>query len=157
MMLFAPWASQRFAQQGYPALKRAMQIYSLGMSAMWLTYFLAVVLFQNELITLLYGNSFSQYQWLLPLYLFQPLIIAATTSWVYGLRIVDKTRNVMTINIIGGVTTLTAGIVLIAFWGLQGAVIGIVLSSLTSVPVLLIMWYGLEKHFALSTKGIVSR
>lgn len=148
MMLFAPWASQRFAQQGFKALKEAMQIYSLSMSAMWLAYFFVVLLFQNELLKVLYGDSFSQYQWLLPLYLFQPLIIAAAGSWIYGLRIVDKTRNVMILNIIGGITTLTVGVALITFWGLQGAVIGIMLSSFISVPVLLVMWQNLGRQLA---------
>lgn len=144
MLLFAPWASQQFSQYGISALKKAMQSFSLIFTGMVIVYFSALWLFKEPVLDMLYDGKFSRFEGLLPLFLLQPLAIAMTTSWIFGLRIVERTREVMILYVIGGTTTISVGVYLINVWGLEGAVTGIVLSNLALLPVLIVIWRKIE-------------
>lgn len=133
-LLFAPWASERFALYGMRALEDAMRAFSILLATLCLLFFLTVWFFRDPLMDLLYGGKFSHATWILPFFLLHPLVTAITASWQYGLRIIERTRDVMILHMIGGVTTLTAGVLLIGVYELRGAVAGIVLSSLTPLP-----------------------
>jgi O-antigen/teichoic acid export membrane protein len=140
MLLFAPWASQRFSHHGLPALKDAMQTYSLLLASMGITYFFVLWVFKGPVLDSLYGGKFTHLEWMVLPFLLQPLIIAMTVSWIYGLRIIGRTRDVMIIYVIGGTTTITMGALLVNLWGLKGAIAGILLSSLAPLPVLVSVW-----------------
>jgi O-antigen/teichoic acid export membrane protein len=139
-LLFAPWASERFALQGMEALKDGMRAFSTLLALLCLLYFVPVWVFRDTLMDWLYGGKFALSVWILLFFLLQLFVTAVTASWYYGLRIIARTRDVMILYVIGGATTLAVGTPLIVVWELQGAVAGIVLSSLTPLPVLVSLW-----------------
>lgn len=140
ILLFTPWAAQRFAQRGIKALERAIWGYTVLEVGIWLIYFLVMLLVQDPVFDILYGDKFAESRWMLPYFMLLPLAVALTTGWKYGLRIIEQTWTIMIIHLISACTTLTAGLYLIGSSGLKGAVFGILLSNLIAIPALIVFW-----------------
>jgi O-antigen/teichoic acid export membrane protein len=128
-LVFLPWLSTRHAEHGLAALLTGVWTFTLVNGVLALVYLAAMWLLSEQLFLLLYGSNYASFAWLAPYYCALPIIPALTTSWLIGLRAVDRTSEVLKVDVPGALLTVTGGAWLVRQWGLPGAVLGSFVSA----------------------------
>ncbi|MCL4249802.1 MAG: oligosaccharide flippase family protein [Anaerolineae bacterium] len=155
-LVFMPSIARRHAEYGDRVLYRDLLLYSVFLTAITVSYWLLLVIFQEPIFNLLYGGQYGEYLHALPFLALLPVVIALTTSWAIGLRVLRQTRLLFWLDSIGGLLTITVGVVLVYQYGFTGVVAGSLLSSFSRLPVLVILWYR-ATHARLSEPEIKQR
>jgi O-antigen/teichoic acid export membrane protein len=139
-LLFMPWISRRFADQGRDALKKGIIMFSAASTAIAVVCLILILPTGRALVQILYKGKYLENAWLLPYIALVPVTVGLTSGWLVGLRILEKTSFVFLADIVGAVLTLTVGVAMVRSMGLTGAVIGIVVGSASRVIVLPLLW-----------------
>lgn len=139
-LLFLPSAARQFAGNGKPALVRHVFRFTALLTAVAVTYWTVISLAGTPLIELLYDGQYSHLAQLIPLMALQPLLIALSSPWVSGLRVMQQTSRVFLADGCGALATVTLGVWLIATYSLPGAIAGMLISIAARLPVLAIIW-----------------
>ena len=139
-LVFMPWMSRRHAELGSRVMMRDLMAYTAFSTASAAIYWVALILVREPLFDLLYGGAYREYVHLLPGMALLPVVTALTSSWTIGLRILRKTHLLFWVDSIGGIFTVSAGVVLVYRFGLPGAVAGSVISTASRLPVLIMLW-----------------
>jgi O-antigen/teichoic acid export membrane protein len=112
----------------------------------WLVIGLAL---GNELLTLIYSTSYSDYGLLLKLLVLMTFVEALSVPATNALLALEKSRAITGSYVTGSIVTFGPGLLLIAYYGVVGAGIATVLSSLASG---LYKWIVLWRYLRSSTK-----
>jgi O-antigen/teichoic acid export membrane protein len=99
-------------------------------------YSLVLVLFNDEIITLLYKEKYVAYAGFLWLIALLPIVHAPSNSLGAAMRAMERPREVFWITFAGACVAATVGLGLTAVAGLAGAIIGNVLSYATMTALL---------------------
>lgn len=139
-LVFLPWVTRRHAERGSQVMVRDLILYTAFSTGCALVYWLALTVFREPVFELLYGGQYAEYVHLLPILGLLPLVSALTASWTIGLRVLRQTQLLFWVDSIGAAFTITVGVLLVYQFGLSGAVAGTVISSVTRIPVLIVLW-----------------
>ncbi|NLE52738.1 MAG: lipopolysaccharide biosynthesis protein [Chloroflexi bacterium] len=139
-LVFLPWVTRRHAERGERVLYRDLILYTILSSGCAAVYWLALSLFGMPIFDLLYDGRYGEYVHLLPYLALLPVITALTASWTIGLRVLRQTQLLFWVDSAGAAFTITIGVLLVAQFGLSGAIAGTVISSASRVPVLVYLW-----------------
>ncbi|MCC6612968.1 MAG: oligosaccharide flippase family protein [Anaerolineae bacterium] len=140
-LVFMPSIARRHAEYGDRIMYRDLVLYMIFLTTITVSYWLILVIFQVPIFDLLYDGQYGEYLPALPYLALLPIVIALTTSWAIGLRVLRQTRLLFWLDSIGGLLTISLGVVLVYQYGFTGVVAGSLLSSFSRLPVLVILWY----------------
>ena len=129
-LLLLPWASAQFAEQGGAAFKTNIRKITLLFVSGAALYLVCIVLFGHWLMETLYAGRYTQFAYLIPLAGLPVLLTAASQGPAIAVRAMQAPMDVFWGYAVAGVSTILAGVALTYFYGLSGAVVGILISSL---------------------------
>jgi O-antigen/teichoic acid export membrane protein len=129
ILLALPWASARYAEEGRPGLqRRTRQLNGLfGGSA--LVYFAAVCLFRNWVMSFLYAGRYNESSHLLVLATAPLVLIAASLGSEVAAQVMQAPSEVFLAYGVSGALTLLFGLAFTHYWGLEGGLVSILISS----------------------------
>jgi O-antigen/teichoic acid export membrane protein len=130
-LLLLPWAAARFAQGDYFGFRVCIQQVSMLFVAVASAYVVGLWLFGEKLITSLYGGRYTGFAHLLPLVAAPIVVVAASHGISIGLQAMQSPAEVFRAHSLAGMVTVVTGVPLTRYWGLAGAAVGILASSLT--------------------------
>lgn len=138
-LLFLPWASHRYVQEGTHTLRRNTILLMIVSTGLIVVFFAILIVFKDWLFELLYAGKYAEGQrFLLQIGLIS-VLVAVKSAWSMSLKIREKTALVSFVDVLGSVFTVTIGIGLVSRYGLGGAVSGLVVSGITSLITLLVI------------------
>jgi len=129
ILLVLPWASSRFAEEGIAGLKRRTRQLNLLFGGSALAYFLFICLFGDRVMNLLYAGRYNGSSHLLILATAPLVLIAASLGSEIAVQVMQSPSEVFLAYGISGALTLLLGVALTHFWGLQGGLASILISS----------------------------
>jgi len=129
-LLLLPWASARFAEEGRLGFqRRVLQITLLFVGAA--SAYLAVLwFFGSRIIAILYAGRYTDSAYLLTLAAAPVVVLAASQGSTIAVQAMQAPAEVFLGYSVSGALTILAGVGLARYWGLEGALIGILTSSL---------------------------
>jgi O-antigen/teichoic acid export membrane protein len=90
---------------------------------------IAVYLLGHRVLNLVYGGKFDEVAGLLSILAFLPVVMGVGNTMNAALKAAEKPQFVLYAYLCGGLATLLGGVPLVAFLGLRGAVLGMLLSG----------------------------
>lgn len=129
-LLLLPWASARFADRGRAGLQRAIGKLTFLFGGTAVAYFLVLLTFGNRLIGAVYGGKYSHAAHLLPLIALPGVVSAVSQGPSIALQAMQEPRDVFVGYAAAALATTLFGLALIRYWGLTGAILGILSSAL---------------------------
>lgn len=142
-LLFLPKISERLADKGISSLKKDVIRVTFAIVVFAGLYFFAISLLSHTVVSLLYGDKYSQAAWLIPFLAFAPFVAALGSGLQTGLRALQKPQALFAASCVSAVVTVLLGAALVHFWGLAGAAIGGIVSHTFQLPVLIWYWKNL--------------
>ena len=136
ILLVLPWASSRYAEEGARGLQRRTRQLNWLFGGTALLYFVAICLFGNRLMSLLYAGRYNGSSHLLVLATAPLVLIAASLGSDVAVQVMQAPSEVFLAYGVSGALTLLLGIAFTHFWGLAGGLVSILISA-TSVWVVL--------------------
>lgn len=112
--------------------------------ALWLTI---GAVFSTEIMTLLYGDTYSEFGVLFILLLLRVVIASVSSPFESALQTLERADINTASLIIGGIVTVGAGFVLIKYFGLVGAGLAGVISAIATM---LWRWFFIRKVFSIT-------
>jgi len=112
-------------------------------------YWVFLGLFHRPLMGWLYGGQYLEYANLMWLVGFVPVFVGVGVALSAILRSIERPDGVFWAYLLPSIGVLTAGLVMVAAWGIVGAVIGMSLSSLATG--------GIMAWFLLTAGGIPAK
>jgi O-antigen/teichoic acid export membrane protein/thymidylate kinase len=132
-LLFISHAARRGHEEGWEAVKaqawKIAGLYALGSGAYWLP----VCLFRNQLIDFLYAGHYPHVAPLVPVVAIASILSGAAMGPTIAIRAMRSPSSVAAIYFGSSVVCLLVGIPACWAWGIPGAVLGILLSSVMAV------------------------
>ena len=132
-LLFISQAARLGHDKGWEAVKilawRIAGLYTLGSSVYWVL----VCLFRYQLISLMYAGHYEEMVPLIPVVAVASILSGAAMGPTIAIRAMRSPANVALIYFGSSAVSLLVGIPACRAWGIRGAVIGILLSSMISV------------------------
>jgi len=129
-MLLLPQASLAFADQGIRGLQRLVTRTLALVTAGAAGYFLFLLFAGGRLMTLLYGAKYDAAAYLLPWVAASSALTVVAQALLLGLRGMQQASSVFRAYVAASVVTVVAGAALTKYFGLWGAVVGVLLTSL---------------------------
>lgn len=156
-MLFFPWASEQFAAGGFERLQKVTMLYTVLMAVVASGYYILLLIFDQSLLRLLYAGSYGEYVGLIPWLGLVPILIGITAPLSSALRIGYSTLYSFILDLSSTVAVFTVSLYL-TFSGLQGTVIGMIISNSIRIVVVFWLWHYLAKrkrliHLPISTSA----
>ncbi len=144
-MLFFPWASSQFAEGGHDRLRKITIIYTAAITLALNLYYVVLLLLDDVLMQLLYGGNFGEYRYLVAMLGLIPIMGGIVTPLSLAIRISHSTLYTFLLDLSSTIVVFTISLYL-TFSGLQGAVIGMLLSNSARIIVILLLWRYLSKR-----------
>lgn len=129
-LLLLPWASARFAEEGPVGFQRRIRQVTLLFTAMASAYYAVLWLFGGRIMAILYGGRYTDFAYLLPLVAAPVVVLAVSQGSTIAVQAMEAPAEVFLAYSVSGTLTILAGMALARYWGLEGALIGILTSSL---------------------------
>jgi O-antigen/teichoic acid export membrane protein len=152
-LLFISQAARLGHEKGWDAVKiqawRITGLYTLGSSAYWLV----ICLFRNQLIHLMYGGHYQEIAPLVPLVAVASILSGAAMGPTIAIRAMRSPASVAAIYFGSSLVCIVVGIPACQAWGIRGAVISILLSSIISVVSGFLMVRSRKLHRRMSERG----
>lgn len=130
-LLLLPWAAARFAEEGRLGLQRRIRQVTLLFVGVACAYFGVVLVFGGKLIGFFYAGRYTEVAYLLPLVAAPVVITAASQGSGIAIQAMQFPSDVFLAYALAGAVTIVTGVPLTRYWGLGGATVGILISSLT--------------------------
>ncbi len=106
-----------------------------------IVYSACLLLVGERLLGMLYGNGYVAFTRIVPLLSCNLILITASQGVQMGLRAMNAPRHVFVAFLIGELCTCTFGLAFTWAWGIQGASLGLCLSTLSFVSVIGFRFY----------------
>jgi O-antigen/teichoic acid export membrane protein len=129
-MLVLPWASARFAEEGGQGFERRIRQITLLFVGGASAYLVVLWLFGGRIMAILYAGRYNDFAYLLPLVAAPVIVLAASQGSTIAVQAMQAPAEVFLAYSVSGTLTILAGVALARYWGLTGALIGILTSSL---------------------------
>lgn len=129
-LLLLPWASARFAEEGRVGLQRRIRQITVLFVAMASAYYAVLWLFGGRIMAILYSGRYTDFAYLLPLVAAPVIVLAASQGSAIAVQAMQAPAEVFLAYSVSGTLTILAGVALARYWGLPGALVGILTSSL---------------------------
>jgi O-antigen/teichoic acid export membrane protein len=129
-LLVLPWASARFAEEGRAGFRRRVRQITLLFTGMASVYYAFLWLFGGRLMGFLYAGRYREFSHLLTLVVAPVVVLAASQGSTIAVQATQAPADVFLAYSVSGTLTILAGVALARCWGLEGALIGILASSL---------------------------
>jgi O-antigen/teichoic acid export membrane protein len=132
-LLFISQAARLGHEKGWEAVKvqawRIAGLNTLGSSAYWLL----VCIFRTQLINFMYAGHYKEIAPLVPVVAVASILSGAAMGPTISIRAMRSPANVAAIHFGSSLVCVLVGIPACRAWGMRGAVLGILLSSIISV------------------------
>ena len=152
-LLFISQAARLGHEKGWKAVKslawRIAGLYTLGSSAYWIL----VCLFRTQLISAMYAGHYQGVAPLVPVVAVASILSGAAMGPTIAIRAMRSPASVAAIYFGSSLACVLVGIPACRAWGVRGAVIGILLSSMISVSTGFLMVRSRMMHERLSAPG----
>jgi O-antigen/teichoic acid export membrane protein len=129
-LLLLPWASARFAQEGRQGVQRCTRQITVLFVAVASAYFAALWLFGARIMPILYAGRYTDFAYLLTLVAAPVVVLAASQGSTIAVQALQFPVDIFFAYTLASVATIVAGVPLTRYWGLPGAAVGILISSL---------------------------
>lgn len=129
-LLALPWASGRFAEEGRLGFQRRIQQITMLFTGGACAYFAVIWLLGGRLIGVLYAGRYTEFAYLLPLVAAPIVITAASQGSNIAVMAMQFPSDVFLSYTASGIATILIGIPLTRYYGLTGAALGLLISSL---------------------------
>jgi O-antigen/teichoic acid export membrane protein len=131
-LLFLPYTARLAAEGGWKAAKvqasRIAGLFVLGSGAYWLV----VCLFRNELIHFIYNGQYTEVIPLVPVIAVSSILSGAAMGPTITIKAMQSPATVAGVHFGASLVSLLVGIPACWSWGYRGAVLAILLSSMTT-------------------------
>ena len=138
-LVLLPWASIRLAERGFVLFKRDIVQISWLLTVFAAAYALLLSFSAEPLMHIVYGAKYQGSAWLVPWFALVSFISTLGNGCLLALRIMQAPRAIFVITCIGAAVTVVLASVFVRLLGLQGIVLGMLISSASQVPA--IFWY----------------
>lgn len=122
-------ASKRFVSEGTAPLKELLKKVAYLLLAVMAIYCFAVSIKSETVLNLLYKDQYVGSEGIVTLFAVNYLFATVSIIVGFGLRAIQKTDVIFRAYIGSSIITILASIPLVYFWGIAGAVVGIILSG----------------------------
>ncbi len=129
-LLLLPWASARFAEEGRAGFQRRIRQITLLFVAVASAYYAVLWLFGGRIMAFLYAGRYTDFAYLLPLVAAPVVVLAASQGSAIAVQAMQAPAEIFLAYSVSGTLTILAGVALARYWGLAGALIGILTSYL---------------------------
>jgi O-antigen/teichoic acid export membrane protein len=129
-LLVLPWASARFAEEGGQGLRRRIRQVTLLFVGVASAYVAVLWLLGGRIMAILYAGRYTDFAYLLPLVAAPVVVLAASQGSTIAVQAMQAPAEVFLAYSVSATLTILAGVALARYWGLTGALIGILTSSL---------------------------
>jgi len=129
-LLVLPLASGRLAEEDRQGFQRRIRQITLLFIGVAVAYLGVLWLFGGRLIAILYAGRYTEFAYLLPLVAAPVVVTAASQGSCIALQAMQCPADVFLAYTAAGIVTIVTGIPLTRYWGLAGAAVGILMSSL---------------------------
>jgi O-antigen/teichoic acid export membrane protein len=129
-LLLLPWASARFAEEGRVGFQRRIRQITLLFVGLALAYYAVLWLFGGRIMAVLYAGRYAEFAYLLTLVAAPVVVLAASQGSTIAVQAMQAPAEVFLAYSVSGTLTILAGVALARYWGLVGALVGILTSSL---------------------------
>lgn len=131
-----PYGAMKYSQDGLLFLKAFLKkIYVIGSFAV-LLYGLLISLFSSNILQFLYRGQYRGFEYVVILFAIQSVMSFYTFPPETGLLIIKRTEGIFKSNLISSITSFLIALPLIQFFGITGALIGIIATQLSLVILL---------------------
>jgi O-antigen/teichoic acid export membrane protein len=143
---FTPRAARLYEQAGRPGLARSLRLIYLATAIPMLGILALAVVFREQLLHLLYGDTYLEYS--------QGIVLMAAfyaLLYAYGplqsaFKAMRRSRPIFTANIVATIAMFTIGIMAILRWGVYGTLSGQVINALLVNMILWGSWLRAKKE-----------
>lgn len=139
-LLLIPWLARQAQSGGLPSTVIGAKKITAIYVSIALCYLIVLTFVGSAVVHRFLGDNYREVGELLPLIALLPVIDGLSSPWMLALRVRGRTGKVLFVDALGATVTLTIGVLLTRAWGLQGAVLGMVLSMACRIPVLAWIW-----------------
>ncbi len=129
-LLVLPWASAKFAEEGGQGFERRIRQITLLFVGGASAYLVVLWLLGGRIMATLYAGRYNDFAYLLPLVAAPVIVLAASQGSTIAVQAMQAPAEVFLAYSVSGTLTILAGVALARYWGLTGALIGILTSSL---------------------------
>ena len=136
-LLLLPWASARFAEEGWVGFQHRIRQITLLFVGAASAYYAVLWLFGGRIMAILYAGRYTDFAYLLPLVAAPVLVLAASQGSMIAVQAMQFPAEIFFAYTLAGAVTIVAGIPLTRYWGLPGAAVGILISYLSFFVVIL--------------------
>lgn len=139
--LFAPRAARTYATAGKTALLvfiRRLQVINLVAIG---TYCIIVAILAEPIMRYVFGEAYSGYSWVLVLLSLITLVNALRTPIRIGFKTLGQTNAIFRTNLAASAADLSAGLMLVSFFGFEGVAIGLVLNMIVLQGTTWYLWH----------------
>jgi O-antigen/teichoic acid export membrane protein len=133
--LVLPLVSYDFGQLNIAQLRRKITIVISILMLIAASYEFALVLFPKQLEFLLYNGKYTNFSYLIPILGVVPIFAAVTAGYALALRAIQKPQFYLFYGAIVAPVGLITGILFTNYWGLAGASLSLVVTSLVTLLV----------------------
>ena len=138
-LLFLPLASKMYSEKQIKSLQRIVSLYTIFIFILTITYWLVLGLFGNNLVDLLYRGKYLKYANLLWLVGLLPFLSTISLPRSYALRAMKRPDRIF-FSYIVTVFFSVFGIIFIIYWGIMGAITGLLISTMVNC-LCIFYWY----------------
>ena len=136
--ILGPKTAHAFSQGGRGKLDRVVITTTLVILLPISVICLGLILWGGSIVTLMFGEKYAGYGWVVAILAFYPLISSLALPTNFALIAIERPDGILKSNLGGGVVTLLFGIPLVSLYGVGGAAVATVCSY--SVDVSLRLW-----------------
>ncbi len=128
-LLFLPVISRKFSERNIDSLHKSVRLYTAFILIFTTAYWIMLILVGDYLKNFLYNGKYEDISGLFWLIGSLPLLYAISMPRSYALRAMEHPNKVFLSSAITALSVVI-GLALAVFWGLKGAIVGLIISAL---------------------------
>ena len=156
-LLILPVMAHRYATRQHSALISLWVKYSLLFLVVTSLFGTAVCFLSLPLLHIIYAGKYDDLSQLLALLAFVPLVMGVGTASNVALKAAERPKAVFFAYVASGTVTFLAGMPLVIYRGLPGAVYGMLLSAAAYTVTLFVLWISFVRNGAREKAAIAVR
>lgn len=139
-LLVLPTFSYDFGNGLFPRMRRKATLVSLSLGAAAIGYAGLLAVSANWTLRVLYGNKYSDVVWLVPILALIPVANGISTGYSMTLRAAQRPHFDLVANAIAAPIGVLSALLFIHLWGLFGAALSMLMSSVAVMIVVYVMY-----------------
>jgi O-antigen/teichoic acid export membrane protein len=129
-LLLIPLASRFLVEKSLKKYKFIVSSVNWFLIGLGLIYLLIIWIWREPLFDLVYGGKYLEYSELIPYIVVVPIIYSLSLGAQIGIRATRKPKKLMYAYLVTACATLSIGPILINYYGLKGAIIGMIVTAI---------------------------